>query len=218
MFVNFDPTGAGSIRSFRLRNEGSKSIAVRVQILTRESLEDGSERNDPVPEGSFLVFPSRFIIEAGASRTLKVQWRGGDPGEKELSFRIVAEQVPVALEERQGSGITFLFKFIGSLYIRSPKAVKADVRVVTAKGIESSGTRGIELRLRNEGGIHAILADFKMALPTSSGNSAELPESALSVVEGNNILAASERVFFIPYENAEVGVSYDARIDFKPES
>ena len=104
MSMSFDPIGAGAVRSFKLKNDAAKRIAVRVQILTRDMALDGSERNEPVPDGLFVVFPSRFVMEPESIRTLKVQWRGGDAGEIERAFRIVAEQVPVALEERKEIG------------------------------------------------------------------------------------------------------------------
>lgn len=216
--VTFDAAGAGSVRSFRVRNDGEKRIAVMVQVLSRDYRDDGSERNDPIGDGLFVVFPSRFVMEAGESRMLKVQWKGGDPGPSERAFRIVAEQVPVSFEERKGSGITLLFKYMGALYVRPQKPSPALVGVVSATGAELGGTRGILLRLRNAGGLHAVLSDFKLSLASPSGGLTELSETALAAVEGSNLLAALERVFFIPYERAEVGVSYDARIEFKPES
>ena len=79
MSTAFEASGPLSIRSFRLENDGKERISVRVSILTRKSAEDGSETNEPVSD-SFLVFPSRFVIESGGTRSLKVQWRGGDPG------------------------------------------------------------------------------------------------------------------------------------------
>jgi P pilus assembly chaperone PapD len=216
--ATFDAAGAGSVHSFRVRNEGATRIAVMVRVMTREYRDDGSELNEPAPEGYFVVFPSRFVMEGGENRMLKVQWKGGDPGQVERAFRIVAEQVPVSFEERKGSGIHMLFKYMGALYVRPSSPSPADIGVVYATGAAVDGARGIYLRLRNSGGTHAAMTDFKLSLATQSGRKLELPETAQEAVEGGNVLAGLERVFFIPYEKAEVGVSYDARIEFKPES
>jgi fimbrial chaperone protein len=218
MSVVFDPTGPGSVRSFRLRNTSEERIAVRVQILTRESVEDGSERNDPVKDGLFVVFPSRFVMEGNTTRILKVQWKGGDLSGREQPYRIVAEQVPVAFEEKRSSGISLLFRFMGAMYVRPKDAVPAAVQVVSAVGADSSGTRGIRINVRNSGGVHALMLDVKFAVTASGGESIDLPESAFAGVEGENVLANTDRIFFIPYERAEIGAAYNARISFTPEN
>jgi fimbrial chaperone protein len=214
----FDPVGPGTVRTYRLKNEGKTRIAVRVQLLTRDMDETGAERNEPLPDNLFLVYPSRFIIEAGTVRSFKVQWRGGDPGNRERAYRVLAEQVPVSLEEKQGSGISILFRFLGSVYIRSPQSSPQDVVVVSALGVESQGRRGVEIRLRNEGGTHTLLSYFKLALSAPGGESRWLPEEAVAQIEGQNMLPGIERVFFVPDAEAELGTAYAARIEFRPET
>jgi len=217
MSIAFDPAGTGAVRTFRLKNEGPERVAVRVRVLTRENAEDGSESNDPTPEGLFVVFPARFVLEPGTTRALKVQWKGGDPGVRERAFRIVAEQVPVDFSASQGSGINLLFRYVGALYIRPLTASAADIRVVSAVGAELKGKRGIQLRLRNEGGVHAVLLDVALSLAPQSGTPMPLPPEAAADIEGENLLAGADRLFFVPYEAAEIGSSYDARIAYKAE-
>ena len=161
MTISFDPSGPGTVRTFRLKNDSKERIAVRVTILSRKNEVDGSEVNAAVPDGAFVVFPSRFVLEPDATRSLKVQWKGGDPGNREAAYRIIAEQVPVEFQARQGSGISILLKYVGALYIRPPRASGSDVKVVSAIGAEKKGKRGISLRLRNNGGIHAVLTDSR---------------------------------------------------------
>jgi len=217
MSAFLDPSGPGAVRTYRLRNVGADRVAVRVRILTRETGADGEEVNGPVEEGQFVVFPSRFVLEAGAVRALKVQWTGGGVGPRERAFRIVAEQVPVEFEEAPGSGINLLFRYVGALYVKPADAAPAEVRPVSAVGSEVSGKRGVLLRLRNDGGVHAVMLDVSLTLAREGGQPAVLPADALVAVEGENLLAGAERSFFIPWPDAEIGGAYDARIGLTSE-
>ncbi len=215
MSVSFDASGPGAVRTFRVKNDGKERIPVRVRMLTRETAEDGAELNVPVPEGLFVVFPSRFVLEPGVSRALKVQWKGPAEIGTERSFRIVAEQVPVEFQERQGSGISLLFKYVGAVYVCGAGTAPASIEVVSARGAGREGRgRGVELRVRNAGGTHSILLDCSVSLSAGAGAPVALPRESLAELEGSNILAGSERVFFLPYGRAEPGASYEARIDF----
>ncbi len=217
MSAFLDPSGPGSVKTYRLRNTGADRVAVRVRILTRETGADGAEVNGAVPEGQFVVFPSRFVLEAGAVRALKVQWTGGSVAARERSFRIVAEQVPVEFQEAPGSGINLLFRYVGALYVKPADAPPASIRAVSAQGAEVSGKRGVLLRLRNDGGVHAVMLDVSLSLAWAGAQATALPAEAVAAIEGENLLAGAERSFFIPWTDAEIGGVYDARIGLTSE-
>jgi len=214
-----DSSGNGSVRSFRLTNDGRERVAVRVSVVSRSHAEDGTETNGPVKEDSFVVYPARFVLEPGTTRMLKVQWKGGDIGEKESAYRIIAEQVPVEFQKHEGSGITLLFKYVGSLYVKPPNARNADVRVVSARGGEVEGKRGIFLRLRNDGGVHAVLAEVAVTTHTSDGRlQMRHTGEAVSGILGCNMQAGMERLFFIPYADALLDTAYEADLELKVEN
>lgn len=217
MSVSVSDTGTGTVATFRLVNDSQERIAVRIRITTREMAEDGTETNRDVPESSFLVYPARFVLEKGAQQALKVQWRGGSVGNTERAFRIVAEQVPVVFEKAQGSGITLLFKYVGALYVVPPKAGPADITVASVEGATEKGVGGFLIRLENRGGTHAILVDTTLEISQDGQKKYTLPTSALTAMEGQNVLAGMTRRFFIPFTEARDGQRYGGLVTYNAE-
>ena len=115
------------------------------------------------------------------------------------------------MEERAGSGISLLFRYVGTLYVRPSGNAAAAVRLVSATGAVRDGKRGILVLLANTGNLHALLTNVRLSLTT--GTEFLAPPG----IEGQNILAGSRRVFFLPTDTAISGTAYDARILFDPE-
>jgi len=217
MSVSVSDTGTGTVATFRLVNDSQERIALRIRITTREMAEDGTETNKDVPESTFLVFPARFVLEKGAQQALKVQWRGGPVGSTERAFRIVAEQVPVVFEKAQGSGITLLFKYVGALYVVPPKASPADISVSSVEGTSEKGVGGFLVRLENRGGTHGILVDTVLQISQDGQKKFILATSALTAMEGQNVLAGMTRRFFIPFSEAREGQRYEGLVTYNAE-
>jgi fimbrial chaperone protein len=216
MGVSIADTGAGSVGTFRLENDGKERVAIRVAVLTRSMGEDGKETNGAAGT-QFLVFPSRFVLEPGAQRSFKVQWKGGPVGDSEFAFRVVAEQLPVEFQERQGSGITILFKYVGSLYVVPAKARPAETVVKSAVGIEKNSKRGVMLQVENRGGTHVIMVESKLGIKIGDQDYTMLDPEALEEIEGQNMLAGVVRNFFVPFPEATIGESYDVRFSYDAE-
>lgn len=104
--VVLSPEGPESSVSFRLGNTGGEPIAVRLEMLSRTLQPDGSEIAEPLEEGLFALFPSRLVLESGEQRSVRLSYQGEPSLERERSFRILAEQVPVdfSREPRSSGG------------------------------------------------------------------------------------------------------------------
>jgi len=209
-------TGTGTVATFRIANEGKERVAIRISVLTREVSEDGKETNLSTGD-RFLVFPSRFIVEPGAQRALKIQWRGGPVGEGELPFRVIAEQVPVEFEKREGSGITLLFRYVGALYVRPSGAKPADIRMASVSGVKQEGFHGLEVLVENRGGAHSILVDPVLEIETLPGSFTRITGEALEGMEGQNVLNGTVRRFLVPWDEAEEGRPYNSRFSYDAE-
>jgi fimbrial chaperone protein len=208
MVVTIAPSGAQSIMTFKVTNDSDQQAAVAISVHTRIIDESGAEKNQPAGN-LFLVFPSRVVLEPNSTQNIKVQYKGSSAITAESSFRVIAEQLPVAFDNPTGSGINILLRYIASLYV-APKNVKPNVLLASVVGAEKDGKLGLKVSLKNEGTKHALLFKSLLRIKQSTGSVlVELKGDPMSEFEGQNLLAMSKRVFFVPWEPAVVGATYE---------
>ena len=197
--MEFEPAGRGASQSFRLENDSSNTVPVQLSMLTRQMDLDGKETNAPA-EDDFLVYPPQVLLKPNQVQTVRVKWLGTPKPEKELAYRILAEQLPVNLEkEKPGeSRINVLVRYLGSVYI-VPKGAKAEVVLEsTAPQTDAAGKRRIELIFHNRGKAHSMLNDLRLKIQ-AGGKTVELGPEALPNVAGENVLAGQKRRFLLPW-------------------
>ena len=197
--MEFEPAGRGANQAFRLENDSSNTVPVQLSMLTRQMDLDGKETNAPA-EDDFLVYPPQVLLKPNQVQTVRVKWLGTPKPEKELAYRILAEQLPVNLEkEKPGeSRINVLVRYLGSVYI-VPKGAKAEVVLEsTAPQTDAAGKRRIELIFHNRGKAHSMLNDLRLKIQ-AGGKTVELGPEALPNVAGENVLAGQKRRFLLPW-------------------
>ena len=194
---NFDPSGEGASRVFRVRNTGDERIAVRVSVRPRRIEPDGTEVQGKETE-LFTVYPRQMLLDPGEQRSVRVRWNGPAEIEAELPFRIIAEQLPVdfgGAEPAEGAAIRLTYRYEGSLYVVPPGA-RPDVRLqrITRDG------EFLVLWLANEGNRHTLLQDLRILLSREEGGEPDLvlAQEELPGAYGENMLARSTRRFVIP--------------------
>ncbi len=216
MNVSFEPSGPNSIKTFRVKNDNAtESVAIIVSVTTREIDENGKESQIDA-SADFTIFPSRFILDKGATRALKVQYKGTHPGKTEKAYRIIAEQVPAAFQEAGSSGISILIRYLAAVYVRAPETAPHNIKAVQALGTNVNGERGVLLSLRNDGGTHVILLESSLELLDPNGGLIELEGETTAPLNGQNILAGNSRTVFIPSDAVEE-LAYEPRLKFKTE-
>ncbi len=197
--MEFEPAGRGANQSFRLENGSSNTVAIQVSMLTRQIDVNGKETNAPA-EDDFLVYPPQVLLKPNQVQTLRVKWLGTPKPEKELAYRILAEELPVNREKdtQNGGKIDFLVRYLGAVYI-VPKGAKANVVLESAAPqTDAAGKRQIELIFHNRGTAHSILSDLRLKIQ-AGGKTVELGPEALKNVAGENILAGQKRRFVLPW-------------------
>jgi len=216
---DFAPSGRDSIQSFRLANDGSEAIAVRIQMLTRDMDPDGKETNAPA-DPLFLVYPSRVVLEARSVQAVKVQWKGPSDLPVERCFRILVEQVPVEFggEKKPGGSIRVLFRYLGTVYV-VPSGARPEVVLDSSRPALGEGGRpGLELRFSNKGNAHAILADLQLTL-SPRGPQASAPRrlapADLPGINGENLLPGTSRRFFLPLPADLASGDFDVAFHFE---
>ena len=198
---DFTPEGKGSNQVFRAGNPGEEKIAVKISIRPRTIEQDGTEKQG-AESGDFIIYPRRLILEPGESRSIRVKWTGDTAPAKELPFRIIAEQLPVAFSEKQaieGAQITLTYRYEGNIYIVPPGA-KAVLKINSIKRVADSEQEYLQIETLNTGDRHTLLngIEVKLKRDENDSNPIILKDEQLRGMAGENMLAGAARIFRIP--------------------
>ena len=216
--MTFEPAGRGATRTFQITNAHDQPIAVEIRLSARKMTLSGEDRLSDA-EDSFAVFPAQAIVLPGKSQSVRVQWLGDPAPERELAFRLVAEQLPIELtrETSDGARLKLLVRYIASLYI-APRGVAADVVLESAvRTTAADGTARLAVVLHNRGTAHSLLRGLTLTATgqTRGGGAASVALTAeqLHGMIGQNLLAGHRREFLLPWParlgDGPVTVSFD---------
>jgi fimbrial chaperone protein len=204
----FAPSGSQATQSFEVRNDGSRDrIAVEVSIWTMQRDDDYVESNRPADD-EFLVYPPQIILAPGARQMVRVTWVGDANPARELAFRIVAEQLPIALPQAADAdqavkpvgGLRVLLTFRGTMFIR-PRKAQPQVSLRSAEPATTpQGARALAVTLVNTGAAHGRLE--RCSLRVSSGAPAisiDLPAAEMKPMLQTRVLAGSRRRYLLAW-------------------
>ena len=210
--VTYDPTGAGSAKVYTVVNDSDVPIAIEVRAEQRIIDIDGNEANQ---DGSayFSIQPNRMIIMPDSTQLVRVQYRGPSTVTRELSFRIISEQIPMprgAQEEESGQMISFLFVYSTSAYVRPSRVVER------VEGTASENAEGkLEVTLTNTGSVHQMLNSLSVTVTGDDGSEYILSEEDLEPLSGQNLLTDSSLRTVIEMPEVLSGASsYSVRQDY----
>jgi fimbrial chaperone protein len=210
MSATFSPTGSGTTKSFEVNNSGDVPVAIEVYMTGREIGLEGEESN-PDAGDDFVVYPPQMIVPPGQTQLVRVTWLGDPDPDKELAYRIVADQVPIDfVEAQQGQNvpaepgqanvsIRVFFRYSGTVYI-TPNGVRPEVvltDVTQRKG--KDGKDELILDFENIGTAHKNLTGLEVNLTSEQGKTVTLTKDNLQGVIGENILAGNKRRFVLPW-------------------
>jgi len=200
----FEPAGAGATQSYEVINDSEEQIAVELSMAERKISLEGQETTESADD-DFLVYPSQIVLPPQGVQSVRVTWLGNPNPEKELAYRIIAEQLPINLKQPEESqaetisgAIKVMFRYIGSVYIR-PK--NAESKVVLNGITHEKGTDGndrLVITFDNQGTRRAVLSELNLNL-TSQGSQLTLKPEQLEGVNNGVILAGNQRRFSMPW-------------------
>lgn len=207
MVVSIAPSGPNAVVTFRVTNDSAQQTAVAIKVTTRVLDEAGKESNQPADK-EFLVFPARVVLPPNTSQNVKVQYRGPAAISSEAAYRVRAEQLPVEFARNTTSGVNILLTYVASLYVTPAKA-EHKLRISKVEATTKDGQKGFSITMVNEGTKHALIAEPVITITQSIGQALELKGEASAPADGQNILAKSSRLFFLPWESAVPGAVYE---------
>lgn len=195
--MELEPSGRGATQIFRVENDNRDAVAIEIKILARQM---GMNGEDVLTEtgDEFVVFPEQMILQPGENQSLRVQWVGDPKPERELPYRLIAEQLPIDIGKAPANGgqVRLLVRYVASLYILPP-GVKAAVNFVSAKQETTPQGPALAIVLRNDGTARQIMKEPTVTL-NGGGKTVTLKAEQLAGLVGENLLGGTTRQFLIP--------------------
>ena len=181
-------------QSFFIENTSDKRVAVQVSVFERFMDVAGAETRKETELFSF--YPPQMILEPKQRRTVRVTWKGESEVSTEKAYRLVAEQLPIDLKEKEASqqvNIQFLLKYVASIYV-VPRKSKVDIIAESAVVKMVKEKKIIDFLLKNQGNVHKVLVGMEMTLENKPAKfKARLTAEGLKSLAAENILAGQSR-------------------------
>lgn len=216
MTTSIASSGSSAVVTYTVANSSDQQTAVAIKVATRTVDSLGVEKNEPADK-LFLIFPARVVLKPNSSQNIKVQYRGDPALASELAFRVIAEQLPVDFSKSNVSGVNILLTYIAALYV-TPQNTAPKLKVGMVNGTQMEGRQGLQVTVKNDGTKHALLYNPILRIFPASGMAPlEFTGDSLAGIDGQNLLARSERSFFVPWEAAVTGTSYEGAFDAEIE-
>jgi len=215
--VQLTPSGNGSVQSMTVTNTHDVPIAIEVAVYRREQNVDGSEvREEELEE--ILLTPPQMVIAPGSSQSFKVRYVGPQDVQRERTYRIITEQLPISLKKEQredfSAQVSMRYRYEAALYVVPPQR-EPSFRLLESRPVEENGERFLELDIASEGNMRAILQEPRLTL-THAGGTTTLSGDDIGMLEGLNILAGNHRLVRLPWPESvpfgQLETSLDARL------
>jgi len=187
--INLEPESKKSSQVITLKyigNEygGSKSdsrtllpIPVEFSIYPRSISLDGVVSYDTSKvNADFVIYPAQTILYPGDVQKIQIQWVSDKPLTKEVTYGLIALQVPVNLDGNNAppksatGGITIITRYEGIIVVK-PKNTRPEVVVDTVYSkADSSGAAKLVLQLKNKGTGLQITKNMRLTIAPLEAN------------------------------------------------
>lgn len=191
---------------FLIENDSSTNIAVELTVKSRQMNENGEETLSDTKE--VTIFPPQIIIPPNEKRTVRVTYNVKDVPETEKSYRVIAEQLPLKVDEKtkNEAGIKMLMKYVAALYAAAPNT-KSGVKLLS----HASDGKEMKLVIENKGQRHQLINN-PIIKYLSQDKKVELKSQDLPGLSGENVLAGHKRIFRVKTSKT---IPQDAKVELK---
>ncbi|WP_461458627.1 fimbrial biogenesis chaperone [Parasphingorhabdus sp.] len=171
MVVEMKNSGSGAVARIEVQNLNSADLPFETLITRIDFDDEGNVVETPADPKDFLVFPGQGILGADKRQVVRVQWVG-PPIETSRGYYLSVNQIPVELGPREssatGAQVQVVYHMKVLITVAPPKAAP-EVSVVSAiptmvelpkaeDGTEQASVPGVEVRVKNTGNRHAMMA------------------------------------------------------------
>ncbi len=204
--ANLTPSGPGASMAYQATNSSNGKVAVQISIVAREPDLKGEEvyKESDLVDEQFKIFPAQLILAAGEVRTVRITYVGPQKLKSEASFRVLAEELPVDLEDpnkkqtKAVARINITTKYVGSLYV-TPIGAEPKIEI-DAKPSTGSKTTKLLLTIKNTGLAHQLIKNPTLKIQPPNGAALiQLSGSDIKELSGQNILAGKTRTIEVAW-------------------
>ena len=115
----FDPGKGKVIQTMFLVNDGDTIKAIELTTKKRSATSSGEEIMTDTDD--LIAVPGQVILPPGAERAVSLRWAGTKIVPRELSYRVIVEELPVGESQKKSSKmIRTKIKFIKSIDLLTP--------------------------------------------------------------------------------------------------
>ena len=161
-----------STAALTIRNEEDAPALVQVETLLW-SQSAGEDKLEPTQD--LLVSPTVFTLPARGSQLVRVALRGAADPTRELSYRVILQEVPPEASP-DFTGLRVALRLSIPVFVAPAASAKPDLAWSAVR--DASGA--IVLRADNSGGAHARVLSF--TLTPESGTGAVLQDSVATYI------------------------------------
>lgn len=196
MVAELSPKGDGRSKVFRLENNGTDRVALKMRVTTRAADENGKESRGDTAD--FSVYPEQLSLAPNDARNVRVTYKGPAELKAEAAYRLIATQLPVDFKAgEKKTQVNFLFEYVASLYVK-PAGVFPRLQV---RATEWQDARRVKLTLENTGTAHRLLQGVRPEAVLGEGKKAAF-KNDFKAWDGENMLPGETRVFLLETKEA----------------
>jgi len=170
--LRLDLSSQAATASVNVRNNDSSPALVQAEAMVW-SQADGEDKLEPTKD--LLVSPTVFTLQPRGSQLVRVALRGAADPTRELSYRVILQEVPPEASP-DFTGLRVALRLSIPVFVAPAASAKADLAWSAVR--DANGA--IVLRADNSGGAHARVLSF--TLTPESGTGAVLQDSVATYV------------------------------------
>jgi fimbrial chaperone protein len=194
--LRVDLSASTATAALTVRNQEQEAVVVQAESMAWAQ-EAGEERLDETRD--LLVSPPIFTLPPGGSQVVRVALRRGTDSQRELSYRLLLQEVP----RQADPGFTGL-----QVVLRLSLPVFVEPKAPAKPELDWSVTRTpdgrLQVRADNTGSAHARVLNFRLAPADAGAPDLEQPVVAY-------VLPGQYRVWMLGESTAGAGESFMAR-------
>lgn len=204
--LSLGTTGFLAVGNFTVKNTSDRKVPIQIYIVSRDPDINGKEVYNETPEidDLFQIYPSQVVLNPGEKRSVRVTWTGGGALKKEMSYRIISEELPFEVDEpnktysKPVANVKIASKYIGSLYV-TPTGSQP---TLVAKAQPSHEEKPqLLLEIENQGTAHQVIQKSSLKLTSAATKTTvDISGTVLdNLLYNQNVLAGKTRRFILPW-------------------
>lgn len=185
-------------QKFTVLNNSEQTIAVQIRAAHRRVDEKGIEFRKEAKD-DFLIFPNQLFLKGNERRSILVRYKGDPKIEKELPFRIIAEQIDVDAKDvkklQEGASLRILLRYVASLYVTKGN-FKGDIKFSDTK--VDLKQKLVSVLAENIGKKHVVLDNLNVRVLKGKKELYAYKVEELKGFHNEVVQALAKRIFEFP--------------------